>query len=201
MDHELTHLLPIAFSTAAVIAACLVLITGQRLGPRTLRHALAPSLFLGAHGLVGLVLFTGRELGMARSHVGTIAATLDVASIALLAWMLVDAAGAVAQVRAELQASRLREREYERARRDYEILMRHRIANPLAVLGGGVRTLEELDGVLSAADRAQLLRAMAQAAEQVEHAALAPDPVAPEERGLAGRPCVRLAPARVPASA
>ncbi len=193
MIHHLLHSMPILLSATALAASFVVLFVGRRMGRIAFRHALAPALFLGAHGAVGLVMFLGRELGISHQSVGTIATMLDATSIALIVWMLVDAASAIAQVRAELHASRIRAREYERARRDYETLMRHRIANPLQVLSGGVATLRELDEVLDATDRGTLLAAMADAARQVEHAALAPDPISVEEHGLAGRPRLAIA--------
>lgn len=202
MFEHLLHHVPVAMSVAALLAAAVVLQFGRRIGGRGVRHALAPALFLGAHGLVGVTMFAGRELGAPREQIGTIAATLDIMSVALLVWMLVDAWSAIASVRAELGASRIREREYERARLDYERLMRHRIANPLQVVSGGITTLTELDDVLSDADRVMLLAAMAEAAQQVEHVALAPDPISVEERGLAGRPQPELlAPRRTPRAA
>jgi signal transduction histidine kinase len=75
-----------------------------------------------------------------------------------------------------------REEEYRRALTDYRRLARHRLANPLSVIRGGVIALKSLE--LSEADRAQLLDSMEQECERLEHVALEPHPNGPEERWL-----------------
>jgi signal transduction histidine kinase len=79
-----------------------------------------------------------------------------------------------------------RANEYERALRDYRRLARHRIANPLAVVRGGAATLRELE--LDEAQRAEIVRAIEEAALELERVALHPEPERPEERGLRPRP-------------
>lgn len=83
--------------------------------------------------------------------------------------------------------AKVRSEEYERALRDYAQLMRHRIANPLAVVCGGVNTLRdhpEMDAEL----RARLLNDIAEAGARLEKVALEPDPMSEEERSLMARP-------------
>lgn len=71
--------------------------------------------------------------------------------------------------------------EYRRALRDYTQLTRHRLANPLTALTGGVATLIDLDGVLDAETRMQVLHAMRDTAERLERAVLHPELVSDEE--------------------
>ena len=78
-------------------------------------------------------------------------------------------------VRAALRTvdeAELRAREYERARRDYTSLLRHRIANPLMAIEGAARTLRARRG--DEARREQLLEAIIQASENLEQISLDP---------------------------
>jgi signal transduction histidine kinase len=81
----------------------------------------------------------------------------------------------------------VREAEYERALFDYRRLMRHRIANPLAAVRGGIQSLRDLPD-LSPEDRAILLDSADEAVQRLEHVALNPRPLGREEAALEGRP-------------
>lgn len=76
--------------------------------------------------------------------------------------------------------------EYRRALLDYTQLVRHRIANPLTAISGGIRTLLEHD--LDEATRLQLLTLMLQKAEELERVALRPESLRAEETTLAPAP-------------
>ena len=76
--------------------------------------------------------------------------------------------------------------EYRRALLDYTQLVRHRIANPLTAISGGIRTL--LEHELDDATREQLLTLMLQKAEELERVALRPDSLRSEEATLAPVP-------------
>lgn len=76
--------------------------------------------------------------------------------------------------------------EYRRALLDYTQLVRHRIANPLTAISGGIRTLLEHD--LDETTRVQLLTLMLQKAEELERVALRPDSLRAEEATLAPAP-------------
>jgi signal transduction histidine kinase len=82
-----------------------------------------------------------------------------------------------------------REEEYRRALADYRRLARHRLANPLSVIRGGVIALKTLD--LEPADRAQLLDSMERESERLQEIALEPNAERPEERVLRPRPELR----------
>jgi signal transduction histidine kinase len=79
-----------------------------------------------------------------------------------------------------------REEEYKRALVDYRRLARHRLANPLSVIRGGVIALRTLD--LTPAEREQLLDSIDAESERLEKVALEPEPEGPEERMLRPRP-------------
>ncbi|MGA9762287.1 MAG: hypothetical protein WBQ14_07690 [Gaiellaceae bacterium] len=78
--------------------------------------------------------------------------------------------------------AKLRAREYERARRDYARLVRHRIANPLMTIGGAARTLRARRG--DEARREQLLESIIEASENLEQLSLEPRAKSAEESEL-----------------
>jgi len=84
--------------------------------------------------------------------------------------------------------AKLRAREYERARRDYASLVRHRIANPLMTIGGAARTLRAKRG--DEAGREQLLESIIEASENLEQLSLEPRPKRAEETELEPAPRV-----------
>lgn len=78
-------------------------------------------------------------------------------------------------VRAALRTvdeAELRAREYERARRDYTSLLRHRIANPLMAIEGAARTLRARRG--DEQKREQLLESIISASESLKTISLDP---------------------------
>ena len=76
--------------------------------------------------------------------------------------------------------------EYERALADYRALARHRLANPLVAIRGGIETLRarELDRETTLA----ILSDIAQEAERLERIALDPSATRAEEQDLRPRP-------------
>jgi signal transduction histidine kinase len=82
----------------------------------------------------------------------------------------------------------LRAREYERARRDYTSLLRHRIANPLMAIGGAARTLRAKRG--DEAKQEQLLEAIIQASDSLEQISFDPELESEIERELEPSPQV-----------
>jgi signal transduction histidine kinase len=84
-------------------------------------------------------------------------------------------------------AARYRESEYERALSDYRRLARHRLANPLTAVRGGIAALQSLNG-LDDGKRAELLEMVAREVARLEAVTLEPLTRSPEERGLRPRP-------------
>ncbi len=80
--------------------------------------------------------------------------------------------------------------EYRRALLDYNQLVRHRIANPLTAVTGGVRTLLERE--LDRPTQLLLLSAMLEKAQELERVALHPEVIRAEEATLT--PVPRRAP-------
>ena len=81
---------------------------------------------------------------------------------------------------------RLRQEEYERALRDYRALARHRLANPLTVIRGGLETLRTQK--LSRRQRDELIEVIAVEAARLESVALDPRANGDEERELRPAP-------------
>lgn len=75
---------------------------------------------------------------------------------------------------------------YSRALRDYRALVRHRLANPLAALRGGVQGLRELE--LTAAEQRRLLAMLHEQVLRLEQLSLEPQPNGAEERALRATP-------------
>lgn len=187
MQSHLMHSVPSAIGVAMLVASIAILVIGRRHGLLRSRRTVLPAAYVGIHGLVGIVLAVGRQLALPRGDVGTLAATLDVLGLLLLALVVVDADHVARTIREELARSRERASEYERARLDYERIMRHRLGNPLAIVTGGVETIRSLGDQLDPAVREELLGEVAAAARRLEQLAIDPAPRTIEERGLDGR--------------
>jgi len=84
--------------------------------------------------------------------------------------------------RAAHDEAEFRQKEYERARLDYEQLVRHRLMNPVAVIKAAAITLRA--GVVEPPMQTQLLEAMEQAATAIEHTTLEPERRGIEEGSL-----------------
>jgi signal transduction histidine kinase len=94
-------------------------------------------------------------------------------------------------VRGALQTvdeAKLRATEYERARRDYARLLRHRIANPLMTIKGAAQTLLARRG--DEARREQMLESIIEASTSLERISLEPQANSAEEFSLEPTPKV-----------
>ena len=115
------------------------------------------------------------------------AALIDGLAIVLLVLLLIGIRKMIRGLEAAQNEASHKEAEYERALIDYRRLMRHRIANPLAAVRGGLQSIRDLPE-LSREDRESLLESVDEAVERLEHVALNPQPLSREERPLDGRP-------------
>jgi signal transduction histidine kinase len=108
--------------------------------------------------------------------------------VAVLAVLLLTIERVARGLDLALDEARLQEGEYRRALADYRTLVRHRLANPITAIIGGVGTLKEL----SREDRRlrdELLDLIHSEARRLEAVSLDPrDALGPEERGLRPRP-------------
>ena len=113
-------------------------------------------------------------------------AVLDGLLLVILVLLLVGLEGTVRGLRIAIDDAELRTVEYERALADYRTLARHRLANPLSAIRGGITTLREVD--VDPETRERLLAMIAEEARRLEQVALDPEPTRPEERALRPRP-------------
>jgi len=102
----------------------------------------------------------------------TLDAVLIVIDLAVLVGLLVSVRRLVHGALQTVDEAKRRAREYERARRDYASLLRHRIANPLMTIGGAARTLRAKRG--DEKKREQLLETIIEASESLENVSLEP---------------------------
>jgi signal transduction histidine kinase len=119
----------------------------------------------------------------------TLALPLDFLLLAVLVLLIVGVDRAGRGLTLAENEAHYREEEYRRALADYRRLARHRLANPLSVIRGGVIALKTLD--LDPADRERLLDSMEQESLRLEKITLEPEPETPEERDLRPQPRLR----------
>jgi signal transduction histidine kinase len=179
---DTTELLSLA---VGVLELALALVVGIRLGAyvRTFPWLAALIVFFGLRAAMRIYS------AFAEQRAETLALPIDVLLIAALILLIagIERTGR-GLVLAENEAQ-YREQEYRRALADYRRLARHRLANPLSVIRGGVIALKTLD--LSEDERRKLLESMAAESERLEKVALEPEPVGAEERRLRPRPNLR----------
>ena len=98
---------------------------------------------------------------------------IDALSIAALLYLLTQTRRLVESFRVEQDHARLRATEYERARRHYTQVVRHRVLNPLTIITGTLQTLR--DGpTLDASTRTGLCDAALAASHEIEGLTLDP---------------------------
>jgi signal transduction histidine kinase len=111
---------------------------------------------------------------------------LDAVVLGVLVLLVIGLETTVRGLRTTVDDAERRTAEYERALADYRILARHRLANPLAAIRGGIQTLRETP--VDTAARDELLTMIDAEAQRLAEVALDPDPSAPEELRLRPRP-------------
>jgi signal transduction histidine kinase len=79
--------------------------------------------------------------------------------------------------------------EYQRALFHYTQLVRHRMANPLHIIGGAAATLQARPD-MSAAEREVLVNEICRQAKTLERVCLEPKIMHPSENGLEPRPAI-----------
>jgi signal transduction histidine kinase len=107
----------------------------------------------------------------------------DAFVVATLVLLLVGLPRTVTALRAAYDDANRQTQAYARALHDYRRLVRHRLANPLAAVRGGVQTLRDVEG-LTAGERRLLLDMLHEQVLRLEHLSLEPHPAAPEEQGF-----------------
>ncbi len=115
--------------------------------------------------------------------------------VLVLLLLLIGIERTVIGLRLAQDDARYREQEYARALNDYRALARHRLANPITAIRGGVLTLKQLPE-LGGEERLQLLDMIEEEALRLEQLALDPYRLSDEERFLHPRPAVEGEPPR-----
>ena len=140
------------------------------------------------------IYFAARAVRRALSIAhGTVSESrIDLSTDLLLAGVLVGLLFSADRMIRGFAASRdeatYRAQEYERARRDYTQVVRHRIANPLTVILGAAETLQAQ--LADPATTAALLQAVKDSAVQIQEASLEPQRGGVEEHDLDAIPHV-----------
>ena len=93
----------------------------------------------------------------------------------------------VADLRRAFEQAERQSARYARALTDYERLTRHRLANPIAAIRGGIATVREVE-TLTPAERDELLAMVEKEALRLASLSLDPRRLSPEERKLRPRP-------------
>ena len=129
-----------------------------------------------------------------------IGTSLSFVAATLLALVFVQAARRSRLAMLVVEEAAHNAREYERARRDYEQLVRHRIANPLAVVQGVALTLRD-HPELPADTRRSLVASLVAASDELVDVSLEPEQRSAEEHGLQAVPRARAqaTPSAIPA--
>jgi signal transduction histidine kinase len=158
------------------------LLVARRLGAlgRTLPWLGALMVFFVLRGLTRIVETAER------GRVEVLAVPVDALLVCALVLLIVGIDRTIRGLLLEQDAARYREQEYRRALADYRRLARHRLANPLTAIRGGVSALKTLD--LDEAGRRQMLEMLEREAARLEDVSLSPDGLRPEERELAPVP-------------
>jgi signal transduction histidine kinase len=120
-------------------------------------------------------------------RVNPLSAPLDGLLLAALLLLLVGLERTIRGLLLAHDAARYRELEYERALADYRRLARHRLANPLAAIRGGISALRSVPA-LDDRERGELLELVEREAATLERVALDPITRPSEERVLGPEP-------------
>jgi signal transduction histidine kinase len=127
--------------------------------------------------------------GIAGREPAALVYLVDALVLLSLALLLVGIERMVTGLRIAQDEAHYRQAEYQRALEDYRRLARHRLANPLTAIRGGLATLREVDD-LSAAEAQEMLRMIDTEAARLEQVTLDPRDLRPEEAGLHPHPNV-----------
>ncbi len=161
----------------------LALVVGRQLGRygRAFPWLAALTVFFALRGVMRIYASFAGEAPEA------LAASVDVLLIVALLLLIAGVDRTARGLRLAENEALYREDEYARALADYRRLARHRLANPLTVIRGGVVALRSFPD-LDADQRDELLDAMERETRRLETIALEPQPQSPEEELLEPRP-------------
>jgi signal transduction histidine kinase len=109
--------------------------------------------------------------------------------VLVLVLLLVGVERTAMALRLAQEEAEHRRDEYARALAHYRVLARHRLANPITAIRGGIATLKALPD-LDRTEARRMLELVDAEAERLEHLALDPRPIHAEERALRPQPDV-----------
>lgn len=136
-----------------------------------------------------LVAINRSELMWERSETFILATMLDLISLVVLAYIFFNAKRIANVIISVSDQARYRKLEYERARREYTQVVRHRIMNPVTVILGATETLRA--GALDDKELTErLLLAIDEAAQVIRDETLTPERRDELERDLDALPHV-----------
>lgn len=130
--------------------------------------------FIGFFAIDALVAINRTELLWKRAEQLTIATVLDLLALIVLVSVFTLGRKLVRGAVATVDLARYRVYEYERARRDYTQIVRHRMMNPLTVIEGAARTLEA-ETTLEPELRRKLLSTIVECAVALRETTLEPE--------------------------
>ncbi len=180
-----TQSIDLALAALNALAAVYLVVRGRR----WLGRAATPMLALGGY-------FTLRSLSRIADAVGqrghsqmATEVLLDLLLAVALLLVMLTFEPIARGIAAREDAARYRAAEYERARRHYEQVVRHRLFNPLTVIRGAAVTLRD-ERVADEQVRERLLQAIVDASDEIEDVSLVPERRDELERGLDAIPRV-----------
>ncbi|MGZ4389948.1 MAG: hypothetical protein ACXVZL_11265 [Gaiellaceae bacterium] len=166
-----------------ILQVVLALVVGRRLGSlgRQFPWLGVLTLFFALRGVTRLVETAtgGRVEGLAEP--------VDILLLVALVLLILGFDRTIHGLLLARDAARYREQEYARALADYRRLTRHRLANPLTAIRGGIAALRAFPD-LDERRREELLEMVEREATRLERVALDPTTRSPEERSLEPRP-------------
>ncbi len=162
--------LDIVLAVLNFVAAAYLILRVRRLAGHLTIATTALGAFFALRGVSRLFEARGVAIVTDERIVTAIELLLVAALISVLATLEPVVRGLVARE----DAARLRAEEYERARRHYTQVVRHRMMNPLTTIKGGAQTLL-VDRAVDPITQARILDAMIEACEELEHVSLEPE--------------------------
>ena len=173
-------ILNLLIGSVELVLALVVLRHLGRFG-RAFPWLLALTVFFGVRGADRIyVAFAGHEPEV-------LAYVVDALVLLSLSLLLVGVERMASALRLAQDEAAYRDSEYARALDDYRTLARHRLANPLTAIRGGVATLRDVPE-LTAGDARAMLEMIDREAARLQQVALDPRELRPEEAELRPRP-------------
>lgn len=162
--------LDIVLAVLNFVAAAYLILRVRRLAGHLTVATIALGAFFGLRGVSRL--FESRGVAIVADE--RIVTAIELLLVAALVWILATLEPVVRGLVAREDAARLRAEEYERARRHYTQVVRHRMMNPITTIKGGAQTLL-IDHVVDPVTQVRILESIVEACDELEHVSLEPE--------------------------